>query len=91
MDNVKQFLSNIYENYLLDTKSYVHTGYKMKCLGAMEALLVLMGVLGAGIPLDYQKNKTKFYFLWLIPVPITRKETYEELILRLTYETLNKE
>jgi len=91
MDNVRQYLSNLYENYMLDTKSFVHSGFKMKCLGAMEAMLVVLGVIGAGCPLEYKETKTLFCFLWFFQIPITRKESYEEHILRLTYETLNKE
>lgn len=90
MENTKQYLSNLYENYLLDSKDYLPLAYKAKCLGAMEAILVILGVITPGTPFIYQKIPFTFKFLWLIPLNLHSKERYPEMILRLTAETLAK-
>lgn len=89
MENVKQYLSNIYENYLVDTKDYAPLAYRAKCLGAMEGLLVVLGILKPGVPFNYQTMKSTFNLFWLIPITFSSKESYPQLILRLTRETLN--
>lgn len=89
METVRQYLSNLYENYKVDIKS-ANSHYQAKCLGAMEASLVILGVLQAGTPFVYQKkNPISFKLFWLIPISIPRTESYPELILRLVDETIN--
>jgi len=88
-ENVNRFLKNIYQNYLIDIKGDVHKCYKAKCLGAMEALLIVLGELSAGQPFEYRSVKRTSMVLWSIPVTYHSKETYEELILRLVSKTLN--
>lgn len=88
---IKDYLHNLYENYLLDRENYIDRCYKAKCLGAMETLLVLLGIIRIGVPYEYRrtKRKAKFLFFWNINIP--SRETYEEHILRLAYETLKKD
>lgn len=90
--NIRQYLSNIYENYLIDTKEHVNTTttYKAKCLGAMEALLVVLGTLNAGTPFQYQEKTKIVKLFWIFPFTYKKSESYPEHILRLTKETLNR-
>lgn len=87
-ENVVKILKNIYQNYLVDIKGDVHRCYKAKCLGAMEALLIVLGKLPAGQPFEYRSTKRTFWLLWYIPITHHSEETYEEIILRLVRETL---
>lgn len=91
MDNIKEYLKNLYKNYLVETREFVWPSYKSKCLGSMEALLVVLGVLGAGQPFQFQTIEDTFFLFWVIPIKYNRTEGYEEHILRLVYETLNKD
>jgi hypothetical protein len=88
METVRQYLSNLHENYKVDVYN-ANTMYKAKCLGAMESLLVVLGVLQPGVPFEFKKKPLSFKLFWLIPVSIPRKEGYPEMILRLAEETIN--
>lgn len=87
-ENVNRYLKNIYQNYLVDIKGDVHKCYKAKCLGAMEALLIVLGKLPAGQPFEYRSTERTFWLLWSIPITFQSKETYEEHIIRLVVEKL---
>jgi hypothetical protein len=86
--NVNKYLKNIYQNYLFDIKGNVDKFYKAKCLGAMEALLIVLGKLPAGQPFEYRTTKETFWLLWCFPITFNSKETYEQHILRIVVETL---
>lgn len=88
--NVNRLLKNVYNNYLVDIKQNVHTCYKAKCLGSMETLLIVLGKLPAGQPFDYRRVKNTYNIFWIFPVTLNSKETYEQHILRLVRETLDK-
>jgi hypothetical protein len=90
METSKQYLSNLYENFLLENKQYLPLAYRAKCLGAMEAILVILGVLTPGVPHIYQTVPFKFKLFWLIPITLPSKEGYQEYILRLAAQTLGK-
>ena len=89
MENTKQYLNNIYENYLLD-KKYANSAYHGKCLGAMEAILVILGTLRPGTPFQYQECTNTFNLFWIFPIKYKKKESYPEHILRLTSQTLTQ-
>jgi hypothetical protein len=90
MEKITEYLTNIYDNYMFEDQANMGITYKAKCLGAMEALLVILGVLKAGQPLNYVEIEKKFLILWLFPYKYKRKEKYPEHILRLVNETLKK-
>ena len=71
-------------NYLVDVKTDVSAGYKGKCLGAMEMLLILSNKLCDTVPYDFKEIEVTFNFLWLFPFKYKRLETYEEHIIRIT-------
>jgi len=89
MRDPQQMLENMYETYLFraDPKS----GYKLKktdklrWLGGMEVLLMCVGAIIGGVAIQYQKKTVKFFF-----IPFKVEESYEDYILRNTYEFLMK-
>lgn len=94
INKIKQYLSNIHENYLndiKDKKQYIHILYHGKCLGAMEAILVVLGILQPGTPFHYQETTSTFKLFWVFPIKLIKKESYSEHILRLTKETLKQQ
>lgn len=61
-------------------------GDQSRFLGALEALLILEGVLeGRGGKFDYENKEKKFLF-----IKYKEKETYKQHIVRLTNEHLKK-
>jgi hypothetical protein len=90
INNVKEYLKNLYENYMLDSKGYLPKQYSTKCLGAMEAMLVVLGKLEPGVPFDFQPVPFHFKLFWFIPIILPSKEGYPQFILRLTEETISK-
>lgn len=85
----KKYLQNLYQNYQIDLTGNVRQSYKLKCLGCMEMLLVLLGVLGAGQPLNLSMITKTFKLFWIFPITYERTERYEDFILRMAYETLS--
>jgi len=84
-EKARRYLQNIYENYQMDSTGSVNNSYKIKCLASMEILLVLLGVLGAGQPLNRPVITKTINLLWVFPIVYTGKERYEDFILRLAY------
>jgi hypothetical protein len=89
LQQAKKYLLNLYQNYQIDLTGNVRKSYKIKCLASMEMLLVLLGVLGAGQPLNRPMITKTFRLFWVFPIAYTRKERYEDFIQRKAYETLN--
>lgn len=89
MRDPQQVLENMYETYLfrVDPKS----GYKLnktdklRWLGGMEILLTCIGATVGGVAIQYQKKTVKFFF-----IPFKVEESYEDYVLRNTYEFLIK-
>ena len=89
MDAIEK-LENLYTNFMLDRK-YLGGGARMRHLGGMEAIMILIGVLSLTEPFEYQNDPIKFKLFWLIPVSIPNRENYEQFILRKAYETIKNE
>jgi hypothetical protein len=85
---IKDCLRNLYINFAVDAQGFVWPSYRTKCVGVMEGLLLALGVIQPGQPFQYGKT-TSYFFFGLIP--IRHKETYEDHILRLTYETIKQD
>lgn len=75
---------------MLDRK-YLNNGERMRHLGGMEAIMIIIGVMSLTESFDYQNDPIKFKLFWLIPISIPNKENYEQFILRKTYETIKNE
>lgn len=88
-EQIEQYLSNLYENFILDSRQGVSKLYRAKCLGAMETLLIILGKLEIGSPYEYKSFPYQFKLFWLIPISLSTKENYTEFILRKTKEALN--
>lgn len=91
MENVKNHLKHLYINYSADTQGFVWPSYRHKCLGTMEGFLLVLGVIMAGQPFQYKEVKKTFNLFGIIPINYTVTESYEDHILRLTYETIKSE
>ena len=87
-DKIMKLLTNLYINYCVDTKRFVMPSYKTKCTGVMEGLLLTLGVLNPGQPFQFKKIPHKLF--GFLPIIIQVKESYEDHILRLTYETIKE-
>lgn len=74
------------ENILVESLFYIE--FKgltdNRFLGAMESVLILNDYLTGGKPFDYKEREQKFLFM-----TFKTKETYKELILRLTKNYLS--
>ena len=90
-ENVLEYLKNLKVNYLSKKKGdrFLPPMYKAKCIGAMEALLIVLDELNKYEVFQYNKITIHSKFLFC-EFTRTRKETHEELILRLVDETLEK-
>ncbi len=51
----------------------------------MEVLLMCVGAILGGVAIQYQKKTVRFFF-----IPFNVEESYEEFVLRNTYEYLIK-
>jgi hypothetical protein len=61
---------------------------KIRFLAAMEAYLIILGVIPAGqVGIPYKEEKKKFLGF----IPYTSKENYEEYVLRLTGEYIYRD
>lgn len=86
MIETESCLRNLYTTYIFRNGpgnaklSYID---KMRWLGGMEALLQVLGIIPSLVLWNYQSVKRKFLF-----VPYNSKETYDEYILRITFEFL---
>lgn len=89
MDAIEK-LENLYTNFMLDRK-YLSNAKRMRHLGGMEALLILVGALSLTETFNYKNEPITFKLFWLIPVSIPNKENYEQFILRIAYETIQNE
>lgn len=91
-NKVLDYLSNLRDNYLRKKEEYVilNSIYQAKCIGAMEALLIVLGGLS---PYEYYEYKTKTINVNLIfwKFQYTIRETHEEFVLRIVDETLTKQ
>ena len=63
---------------------YNYQSINWRTLGAMEGLLLSLGVLNPGRSFDYKEVKKKVFGL----IPIKDKETYKEYIIRKVEEYL---
>jgi hypothetical protein len=93
MENTKIFLKNLYLNYKLHCiDEFAWPSYKHKILGTMEGFLLVLGVLLPNQPFKYAKEKRTIKIFWLIPIYTYEvDESYEQHILRITYEYLTKD
>lgn len=90
-DEIKKRLRNLYINYTIDIQSFVWPSYKTKCTGVMEGLLLALGVLNPGQPFNYKTTEQTFTLFGLFPIfRYDHVESYQEHILRITFETLNE-
>ena len=89
-EQIKTYLSNLYENFILDSRKGMSKLYRSKCLGAMESLLVILGSLKAGAGYEYQTRIETFSIFGLTLFTYQIEESHTEHILRIVTETLNK-
>jgi len=84
-DSAHWILTREYERY----NNIKGACQRYRHLGAMEALLIIVGKLNSDEAFDYKSVVTTKYTWYGKQKPFTRKETYEEHILRLTDEFLH--
>ena len=75
------------ENILVESLYYIEFvgSTDNRFLGAMESILILNDQLKVGTPFDYKEKEYKFLFM-----SFKSKETYKEIITRLSKEFLLK-
>lgn len=80
---VAEYLNNLKENYLRQKKEdrFLPPMYKAKCIGAMEALLIVLGGLSKYEVYDYKTKEVNVNLIFW-KFTRTRRETHEEYVLR---------